>query len=259
MLLLLWMGDAAQALEPSAATLVVGISVDDPPLAFMQAGAIHGLEVDLAHHLAVALGRDLRLKRLPEPRELEALRGGRVDVIFSRQPSQDLEALGLGVSHSLLRLGQMAMVRTADLERFPRLIDLTLTDARVGYERGTLGARWVQARLPHAERVPFGGAEDGLEALRENTIDIFIHDATTAWNLAASPEQTALIGLYRELSDEHLRLVTRIEDDTLRRACDRVIENWHRSGTLEQIILKWIPLQIRAAERLSPPRLLPSP
>lgn len=252
---LLTSGDGRTS-EAGAATLAIGLSVNDPPLAFVDGGVIRGLEVDLARKLADALERDLRLRRLPEPRELEALRGGRVDIIFSRLPSRELQALGLGVSAAILRLGQMAMVRTDELERFPRLIDLKLTEARVGYERGTLGARWVQSQLPRAERVPLDSAETGLDALSRGDIDIFIHDATTAWRLASNPEHPGLSGIYRGLTNESLRLVTRSEDESLRRACDRVIETWRGSGELEELIRRWIPLQIRISGREDPGRSL---
>lgn len=249
--LLLAIGCSAAAETPRAA-LAVGISVDAPPLAFRRNGVVKGLIVDLARGLADALERDLQLRRIPERRLTDALRGGRIDVMFSQRPPAELDALGLATSSPLLATGQMALVRSDELDRFPRPIDVKLTTAKVGYERGSLGARFVQARLPRAERVPFADAAAGLAALRAGDIDLLIHDATTAWTLAADPDETELIGLYQALSDEQLRLVTRREDASLRRELERVLDDWRRSGRLARLISRWLPIQIRVGEHISP-------
>lgn len=233
------------------ATLAFAISIDGPPLAFKRAGVVKGLQVDLARALAAALEVELNLHALPEPRLLDALRGGRIDVMLSALPSAELTALGLATSEPVLDSGQMAIIRSEDLARFPRLIDLKLTDQRVGYQRASLGARLVQARLPRAERVPFADANEGLAALRAGDIAVFIHEATTAWALASDPEETELTAIFRPLSTEQWRFVTRSEDAELLQDINRVLKAWRESQALERIILRWIPIQIRIGNGFS--------
>ncbi|MBK5939202.1 substrate-binding periplasmic protein [Halochromatium roseum] len=248
-LLLLLSQDLAAA--TSLTTIAFAVNIESPPLAFKQGGVVKGLEIDLARALAAALELELSLHALPEPRLMDALRGGRVDVALSALPRDELAALGLATSQSVLDSGQMAIIRTDDLTRFPRLIDLKLTSERVGYQRGSLGARLVQAQLPRAERVPFAHANEGLAALRDGEITVFIHEATTAWSLAADPEETALTAVFQPLSTEKWRFITRTEDAQLRRGLNRVIDAWQRSGELERIIRRWIPIQIRVKDRFS--------
>ncbi|NEX15580.1 MAG: hypothetical protein C1943_02805 [Halochromatium sp.] len=239
------------AAATTPATLAFAISPDSPPLAFKREGVVQGLEVDLARALAAALKLQLNLYALPEPKLIDALRGGRIDLLLSGLPSAELAALGLSSSKPVLDSGQMAIIRTDDLGRFPRLIDLKLTAERVGYQRGSPGARLVQAQLPRAERVPFADANAGLIALRAGEIAIFIHAATTAWALAANPHETELTPLFQALSIEHWRFVMRTEDTQLRRDLDRVLKSWRASGRLERIIQRWIPLQIRIKDGFS--------
>jgi ABC-type amino acid transport substrate-binding protein len=208
------------------------------------------LEVDLARELADAIKRDHRLRQLPEGRLIDALRGGRIDLMFSELPPAELEALGLTGGAPVLGTGQMAVVRNEDFDQFPRLLDLKLTGARVGYVRGSLGARLVHEKLVNAERVPVSSADEGLAALRAGGIDIFIHDAATAWLLAANPQETELSGIFRPLSQAQLRIVTRSEDQTLRREIDRVLDAWRRSGELQRLVHRWIPVQIRVGEHV---------
>jgi polar amino acid transport system substrate-binding protein len=232
-------------------TIAFALNIDNPPLAFKEAGVVKGLEVDLARALAAALELELSLQALPEPRLIDALRGGRVDVALSALPSDELAALGLATSGPVLNSGQMAIIRTEDLTRFPRLIDLKLTDQRVGYQRASLGARLVQAQLPRAERVPFMNASEGLAALRSGEIAVFIHEATTAWSLAANPEETDLTAVFQPIAIQQLRFITRAEDAQLHRDLNRVLEAWRRSGELERILRRWIPIQIRVQDRFS--------
>ena len=248
--ILLTLGLDLAAATP-APTLAFAISLDIPPLAFKRGGVVKGLEVDLARALAGALELELSLHALPEPRLLDALRGGRIDLVLSALPADELDGLGLATSARVLDSGQTAIIRTEDLTRFPRVIDLKLTSKRVGYERASLGARLVQARLPRAERVPFADAKTGIGALRAREIDVFIHDVTTAWALAADPEETELTGLFQRLSVEPLRFVTRAEEGQLRREIDQALEALRRSGELERIIRRWIPVQIRVNDRLN--------
>ncbi|WP_462321399.1 substrate-binding periplasmic protein [Halochromatium sp.] len=248
-LLLMPIQGLAAATSPQA--LAFAISLNSPPLAFKRGGVVKGLEVDLARALAAALERELSLHALPEPRLIDALRGGRVDILLSALPGEELTALGLTASTPVLDSGQMAIIRTEDLARFPRVIDLKLTDERVGYQRASLGARLVQARLPRAERVPFADATAAIAALRAREITVFIHDATTAWALAANPNETELTGLFRPLSREQLRFVTRSEETQLQRELAQVLDEWRRSGELERMIRRWIPIQIRISDDLN--------
>lgn len=249
-LFLLPLGPELAAATPPT-TIAFALNVDSPPLAFKEGGVVKGLEVDLARALAAALELELSLQALPEPRLIDALRGGRVDVALSALPSAELAALGLATSGPVLDSGQMAIIRTDDLARFPRLIDLKLTDQRVGYQRASLGARLVQAQLPRAERVPFADASEGLAALRDGEIAIFIHEATTAWSLAADPDETDLTAVFQPISIEQLRFITRAEDTLLHRDLNRVLDAWRRSGELERILRRWIPIQIRVKDRFS--------
>lgn len=235
---------AASAASAEIATLSFGVAADAPPLAFTEDGVLRGLEIDLARALADALGRELRIRALPQRRLLDSLRGGGVDVVLSSLDDAEITALRLAVSAPVLATGQMALVRAEELPRFPRLFDLLSTDARVGYERGSPGARFVQDRMPNAERVPLASAAEGIGALRSGDIALFIHDALTVWAVAADRDEAQLVGLFRPLTQERLAWVVRADDEPLRRSIDAVLADWRRTGALAAMIERWMPVQI---------------
>jgi ABC-type amino acid transport substrate-binding protein len=137
------------------------------------------------------------------------------------------------------------LIRDEDIATFGRAVDIITTTARVGYQRGSAGARFVQANLPEAERVPVADPVWGIAALRAGDIDIFIHEATTIWAVAANPDETALLGIFRPLTDERLSWVMRAEDELLRRNVDFIIRAWRDSGKLTGLINRWIRIQVR--------------
>jgi len=225
-------------------SLRAGVSAGGAPMAYFEQGVLRGLEVELDRALADALGRELRLQEMPQPRLIDALRGGRIDLVLSGLPDTDLAALGLAASSPLLETGQMALIRAAEVDRFARPVDLITTKARVGYQHGTAGARFVQAQLPWAERMPYPDAASGIAALRNGEIDVFVHDATTIWAVAADADEHELIGIFQALTDERLAWVVRSEDELLRRNIDFVIRSWRRSGKLSALINSWIRVQV---------------
>ena len=235
----------APAGEP---TLRFGIAADTPPLAFSDDGVLRGLEIDLARALCQDLGMEMRLRALPRPRLVEALRGGRIDVFLGTLPPDELQVLRLAASEPVMETGQMALIRTDDLPTFARAVDLITTHRRVGYERGSAGARFVQANLTQAERVPLADAAVGVAALRRGDIDVFVHDATTVWAVAAAAEETQLIGLFRPLTDERLAWFVRDQDQPLLAAIDGVISDWRANGRLATLINRWLPIQVRVGD-----------
>jgi polar amino acid transport system substrate-binding protein len=225
-------------------SLRIGVTAGGAPMAFFDQHVLRGLEVDLARALADAADSELQLQEMPRPRLIDALRGGRIDLVLTTLPDTDLAALGLVASEPLLRTGQMALIRAGDLPRFSRPVDIVTTSARAGYQRGSAGARFVQAQLPMAERVPVDDAGEGIAALRAGDIDIFIHDATTVWAVAADPAEQQLLGIFQPLTDERLAWALRAEDEPLRRNVDFVIRNWRDSGRLARLINRWIRIQV---------------
>jgi ABC-type amino acid transport substrate-binding protein len=229
-------------------SLRIGIAPDTAPLAFVEDGVVRGMEVDLALALARELDVEPQLLRLPARRLVTALRGGRIDLIFTTLPTDELDALGLSVGPPLLRTGQMALLRHEDLPRYSRQFDLLSTDQRVGYERGSLGARFVQHRMPKAERVPLTDAATGINALRDGDIDLFVGDAPTIWSVASDPDETALAGLFRPLTDGRLAWAMRDEDSALIRDIRRTVNRWRSDGTLQTVVNRWLPIQIQVLD-----------
>jgi polar amino acid transport system substrate-binding protein len=228
----------------SPSTLRVGIAPNYPPLAFKQQGHLAGLEVDFARGLEGELGRPVALVELAWDALIPALESGTIDVIMSGMSITEARAQRAWFVSHYLRVGQMAMFRKADnlLLSSPTL--LTLTDKRVGFVDGTTGAAYVHAHLPKAQYVPLGSTDTGLQALRAGDIDVFVHDAVTAWYLADDEANAMLTSSFFPLTEEYLAWAVRRTDEALHRDLEAVLERWRRSGRLQELFNTWLRFRV---------------
>jgi ABC-type amino acid transport substrate-binding protein len=230
--------------RPSPSALRVGITPNYPPLAFTQQGHLTGLEADFARGLEAELGRPVALVELAWDALIPALESGTIDVIMSGMSITEERAQRVWFVSHYLRVGQMAMFRKADglLLSSPTL--LTMTDRRVGFVDGTTGAAYVHGHLPKAQYVPLGSTDAGLQALRAGEIDVFVHDAVTAWYLADDEANAMLTSSFSPLTEEYLAWAVRHTDEALHRDLEAALERWRRSGRLQKLFNTWLKFRV---------------
>jgi len=233
----------------AAETLKIGITPNYAPLAFEEDGVLQGLEVDMAKNLGLRLGRDIRFVKLPWHALIPSLEDNDIDVVMTGMSISSALTQRVAFATPYMRIGQMGLVRIDSVGRYARLLDLYTTRDRVGFEQGTTGHQFAQAKLPNAELEPFDDVDTGVAMLRQGRIDLFIHDAPTVWHIAGKTEERHLVGLYWPLTEEYLAWAVRKDDPILKHGLDRAIEDWKAEGYLESIINRWIPLQIQVTAR----------
>lgn len=228
-------------------TLRVGTSASYPPLTFNADGKLQGVEADLA----TAVGEHLKVKiqsvELAWEDLIPALNDGRIDVIMSGMSVTDARSKRVLFTDPYMEIGQMALIRTADLVQWARPTALYAKGTRVGVKAGTTGEGFAKADLPDAVISGFGSIEEGTDALIDGKIDIFIHDAPTIWRLTANTatEKDGLMGLYRPLTEEYLAWAVRKKDKALAEALNGSLESLKKDGTLNRIMGRWIPIQVK--------------
>jgi len=232
-----WPGAGGPALR-------VGVSPDYPPVVFEQDGEIAGIEADLARLVGAALDRHIVFERIPFGDLLEALARDEIDVVMSGLSITAERAERVRFTEPYMEVGQLAMIRAADVARFGRIEGLRRSGARVGYERETTGERFVAEALARSRSFAFDGVEEGLRSLRAGRIDYFLHDAPTIWMLAGDPRYHDLMGLYQPLTEEQLAWAVSRDDPDLQRRLDALVRQWRREGRIEPILDRWIPVRV---------------
>jgi len=234
---------APPATPTKTSVLRIGSAPDYPPLVFKEGGRIVGIEADLAARLAESLRRQVEWVELPWPALIPALVQGRIDIIMSGMSITPERERAVLFTEPYMRVGQMAIIRAKDVALLGQPSALSRGRWKIGYEAGTTGERFVQDALPLATGMPFPSAEDGLRALRAGQVDVFIHDAPTAWRIAEDRDRT-LLGLYTPLTQEDLAWAVRKTDIVLRDQLNAALSRWRQDGSLQAVLDHWIRIQV---------------
>ena len=228
-----------------AQVLKVGLSPDYPPLQYKQDGRIVGVEPDNARAVAKILGRELALFEYPFDELIPALEQGRIDVIMSGLSVTAERSQRVAFAEPYLQVGQMAILHRDRIGSFAQPWAIYNEGVRVGVEPGTTGAAFAERELTDAVVSYFANPTAAFAGLRADEIDLYIHDAPTAWQLANSMDTDDLISTYKPLTTEYLAWAVRNDDEQLLTDLSRALREMRSSGTLQYIINRWIPVQIQ--------------
>lgn len=238
-----------EAPEPSGtllnSQLRIGISPDYEPLAYKDATfGLSGVEVDFANELGKGLGKTIVFVETPFPDLIQALLEQRIDIIMSGMSITSERTQLVSFTDPYVRIGQMALVRAKDRSAFPNVQSFSKLTSNIGFVQMTTGEMAAKAFFPQAILAPRPTIDDGIAALRKGEIAVFIHDAPTIWRIAGNPNEKELAGLYWPLTKEPLAWAVRKDDEPLRFALNRELEQWKLNGSLKQILSRWVTLKI---------------
>ncbi|MEW6270732.1 MAG: transporter substrate-binding domain-containing protein [Thermodesulfobacteriota bacterium] len=253
--LLLALASPAHAAEQKAgadgapkppAELRVGVATNYPPVIFEENGKVVGVEADLARKLGEELPTRITFVQLEWDELWPALRDKKVDVVMSGVSVTERRSNLVAFTDPYLRVGQMALIRKADMVKLSAPEAMSEPGRKVGVEKNTTGEAYARRHLEKATIVSYDSVDLALAGLRGGEVDYFIHDAPTVWRVVGRPpkEDPELIGLYRPLTDEYLAWAIRKEDaGTLGVLLDDKIGQWQKNGELQAVVDRWIPVK----------------
>lgn len=239
-----FVASAAAQENPDATPLRVGLSTRYPPVAFGEEGNLQGLEVDLAKAVGQEIRKPVEFKVLEFDALIPALQKNEIDVIMSGMSITDARKQKIAFAEPYMRVGQMALVRSDDFSKFVDPGALNSSGTKVGFVEGTTGGRYVAANLTKPTKVAVEGADQGIAALRDGSIDVFIHDAPTVWRVSLDPKERELLALYEPLTEEYLAWGVRKNDTDLKAVLDAFVQRWKDDGRMTALTNRWIPIRV---------------
>ena len=228
-------------------TIRIGLSADYPPLVFKEGGKLYGIEVEMAKRLAYELKSKIIFVELPRDELIAALVNEKIDIIMSGMSITTQRQRQVSFIKPYLQVGQMALIRTDSMAQFPNRESVLNTPMRVTYQPDTTSESFVKTSMLNAKQLPEKSVESAVSALRNNKVDIFIHDAPTIWLIAGNVTEQQLMGLYWPLTEEHLAWAVRPSSFLLQEALNNIIEKLRGDGTIASILNSWIKLQIEVS------------
>ena len=215
----------------------VGIYADFKPLIFKDNNQLKGIEADLAAKVGEITGARIVYAEHPWSDLIPALEAGKIDVIMAGMTITAERAKKVAFTTSYLRVGQMALLRTSDINEFSTAEKVKSTNRRIGFIKNTTGDDFVRSHCPNAKKVPFEKPQDGIKSLSERRIDVFIIDAPVVWDLS-TPDLTPLL---EPLTEEHFGWAVRKNDTAMREALNKCLALMREDGFLETVKRKWVP------------------
>jgi polar amino acid transport system substrate-binding protein len=205
---------------------------------------VAGVEVDFAKQLGDGLKKKIVFVETPFPNLIQALLEERIDIIMSGMSITSERAELVSFTDPYARVGQMALVRAKDRSAFPDVQSFSKVTSAIGFVQKTTGEMAAKAFFPRAALAPQPTIDAGIAALRNGEIQVFIHDAPTVWRIAGNPNEKELAGLYWPLTKEPLAWAVRKDDEPLRFALNRELEQWKLNGSLKQVLSRWVAVRI---------------
>jgi ABC-type amino acid transport substrate-binding protein len=236
---------SAKSATPAPPQLRVGITPNNPPLAFNRNGTLAGVEVDFANKLGPALGMQVSLIETPWEDLISALRDQRIDIIMSGMSITDEREQLVSFAHPYLRVGQMLLLRRADASRLRTNKAIDQPKIRIGFVTGTTGETYVREHFKRADAQGFESVDAGVAALRVHQIDVFVHNAPAIYSITAGEKgaKSELVHRGEPLTEEYLAWAVRMDDSALLGRVDTVLTQWNIDGTLDSVLSKWIKVR----------------
>lgn len=220
--------------------LRIGITPNYPPILFKLDGRIKGVEADLARRLARELNRPGEFIELNWEDQIPALLNGTIDIIMSGMTITEARKVRINFTDHYLKSGLLTLMRSGDASRYGSLDSIKETSSTVGVIGGTTGEAFVRKNFPKAKVVVLAEPTDAPLSLKNQKIDMFVHDApSVVW--LASENEAALRGFWQLLNREYLGWGVRQGDKEFLEQVNSILGKWKKEGTLREVILKWLP------------------
>jgi polar amino acid transport system substrate-binding protein len=251
-------GASAQALpyhvDPSARDLVPNLApvpsirflttADFPPFNYRDAdGQLIGFNIDVARSLCEALSVACTIQAWPWEQAARALEDNQGDALIAGLAISPENGQLFDFSTIYLALPARFVVQKGDASAFNTAV---LDGQPVAVRRGSTHAEFLRRYLPNVTLTEFDTEPAALDALEKGEVKAYFGDAMRAsfW-LNDHPQCCNFAGepYFRpDLFGEGFAVAVPAGHDAVRQAIDYGLVQLKKSGTLDEIYLRWFPV-----------------
>jgi polar amino acid transport system substrate-binding protein len=239
-----FLGLAAAALLPAACDggrgrrLVIGTDATYPPFEFTnEQGEIVGVDVDLGHEIARALGNEAEFRNINFDGLITALKSGSVDLIISSMTANDERRQSVDFSDPYVKtvlsmlIAKDSPVQNAD--------DLRAPGRKIVARLGTTGEMWARKELPGARLVSLDSdAACVLEVVNGN-VDAWVYDQVSIMNYHQRHQDTTRVFL-GPLHQEFWAVALRQGEPELKAGINAALAKFRAAGGFTRLADKYL-------------------
>ena len=157
--------------------LVVGTAANMPPLNMTtRDGKVIGYEVDIAAHLASAMGVQLKLVKMPFPDLLPALEAGQLDMVISGMTMTTQRNLKVAFVGPYFISGKSFLTKEATIASARDARRLNQPGTKLAALEKSTSEQFVKEFLPEATLVAVKSYDEGVQKVLDDEVDALIAD-----------------------------------------------------------------------------------
>lgn len=221
-------------------TLRVGMEPGYMPFEFTnQLDEIIGFDVDMANHMAEAMGVKLELVSTAWEEIIPALLAKKFDIIVSGMTLTQERNLRVNFAEPYIVVGQTILIRKELADRVQSYQDLDNPRYTVVSKLGTPGEVAVKQFMPKATHLFFETEQEGVMEVLEGKADAFIY--SSPYNAVANARygKDKLVFLDRPFTYEPLAWAVRKGDYDFINWLNHFLSQIRKDGTYERIYHTW--------------------
>jgi polar amino acid transport system substrate-binding protein len=143
---------ATLASEPAMKTYIVGIDGEYPPYSYIdKSGTPQGLDVESIKWIGEEMGFLVKIQPIAWDGIIPALNAGKIDMVYSGMTITEERKQQVNFSNPYLKINQSVARHDDNTLTFE---DFMAGKAKIGAQRGTTGAFWVEENLIKTKIIP---------------------------------------------------------------------------------------------------------
>jgi polar amino acid transport system substrate-binding protein len=221
--------------------LIVGTAGNMPPLNMTdKKGEIIGLEVDMAHYFAAAMGVELNLVKKPFSELLPALETGEVDMVLSGMTITPERNLKVAFAGPYIISGKAFLTKDKFIASVKETSDLDRSDMRLVALESSTSETLVKEIMPKSQLITTKNYDDAVEMVLQDQVHAMVADYQICLvSLLRHPDQD-LVSVITPFTYEPLGVALPAGDPHLINWVNNFINTLKKSGELDSLRARWL-------------------
>lgn len=234
-------GCQTTSVNPDPSILRVGVSPRSQPMVFKQGGQIAGIEADFARKMGKELNREVVFIEMKWDSLINALEQNKIDIIMSNMTITAPRSIRINFATPYMQSGLSGLFRRNSSDSNSLIGSTILNQSkRIGFVKNTTSEIFCVQRFTKAKFTGFSKGEEGVTALMDNRIDMFVQDAPQIWWHFAMNE-SALIAFPDVFNVEPIAWGIAKYNTELLDQVNALVSKWDKDGTSKAIFKNWLP------------------
>lgn len=204
-----------------------------------KSGKVIGFDVDMAMHMAEAMGVELRLVETPWEEVIPALLADKFDIIMSGMTITPQRNLRVSFAEPYLVVGQTILLRKALEGKIASYKDLNDAQYTLATKQGVTAEHAIQKYMPKAKLQLYPTEADAVAAVVTGKVDAFVYDLP--FNaIHYSQRRNQLAFLDTPFTYEPLGWAIRKGDPDFLNWLNNFLAQAKGDGTYDDLYRKWV-------------------